>query len=708
MPHGSITLLPGIDTNRTPAMNEASIVDCDLIRFMSNQRGGSLVQKLGGWSKFFSGVIISVVRNLLAWEDTSNHSLLAIGAERELSVIKTNVKTDITPQQLISNSDINFTSQSGNSIIEVIDSNGTVITEFDSVDIATQVSVGGTIIQGAYPVIPTRAVPYFITNVDAFDNPTPVPNTVMNGGVVPSFSTIADSSIVTVNFPAHGLLQGDITSFLVPTNVGGIVIYGLAIVYTVDSPDTYTFIADAAATSSQSNYAMNADPLTPTVGRVQFIYNITNAPVPGLGFYGYGIYGDGIYGIGETLTPSTGTPIVSTDWSLDNFGSILIACPINDNPPTQFQQTGGAIYYWDPTNPQVGPQVITQAPAYNDVVFVAMPQRQIIALGCEFNGIQDPLLIRWSDLADFTSWIPQITNQAGSYRIPRGSKIVGGMQGPHQGLIWTDLGLWAMQYVNLPDVYDFTQIGAGCELIGRRALTDLDGNIYWMSQSRFMKLSGNGVQEIQCPIWDVIFQDIDIQYANNIRMGGNSRFGEIIVFYPTLGSNGVITKYVKYNTVLNEWDFGSSMPRTAWINQSVFGPPIAAYSTPPDAGINFIYQHETSNDADGLPMLSRFQTGLFALSEGDQKIFLDQVWPDMKWGLYGGSQTAVVTMTFQYKDYPGKVSKNTPPFVVTQQSEFVSPRFRARLVSFSLESFDLGSFWRIGKIRYRSQPDGEF
>jgi hypothetical protein len=713
MPHGSLTLLPGVDTNRTPAMNEATVVDCDMIRFMSDQRGGSLIQKLGGWVKFFPSPITSVIRNLLAWEDLSANQWLAVGAEQELSVINNGMKTDITPQQLISNSSINFTTQSGSPTVEIIDSNGTVVTEYDAVYIATPVSVGGVILQGYYPTIPTRDVPYFITNLNVFGNPTPVPTSVMSGGVVPTFSTIAESSFVTVNFPNHGLSPGDTTTFLVPTTVGGIVIYGQYIVSQAPTPDVYTMIANATATSSESNYAMNADPATPTVGRVQFIYSITNSPVPMLGYYGSGIYGNGIYGIGAAEPPSTGTPIVATDWSLESFGAILLACPVNDNPPNQYTQTGGSIYSWDPANPQVGPQVITQAPAFNEVMFIAMPQLQVIALGCEpdaiagsqLSNIQDPLLVRWSDIIDPTVWIPQLTNQAGSYRIPIGSKIIGGRQGPQQGLIWTDLSIWSMQYVNLPDVYQFSELASGCGLIGRRAHMIMDGVVFWMTQTRFMKLGPEGIQEIPCPIWDVIFQQLDFNYVNNIRMGGNSRFGEFMAFFPTIGSNGVITQYVKYNTVLHEWDFGS-IPRTAWINQSIFGPPIAAFEASPT--INYIYQHETTNDADGLPMTPRFLTGYYAMSEGDQKFFIDQFWPDMKWGFYNGSQNAIVRMRFHYLDYPGQLAKVSPWFVVTQTTQFVSPRIRARLVAIELESDDLGSFWRIGKNRYRYQPDGVF
>ncbi|MBV5346588.1 MAG: hypothetical protein JZU63_14325, partial [Rhodoferax sp.] len=259
--------------------------------------------------------------------------------------------------------------------------------------------------------------------------------------------------------------------------------------------------------------------------------------------------------------------------------------------------------------------------------------------------------------------------------------------------------------------YSFNEIASGCGLIGRKAMGTMAGNVYWMSQSQFFKLSGNGVEPINCPVWDVVFQDIDQdpESLQKIRCAPNSRFGEISWYYPTIGSNGIPTKYVKYNTLLNQWDYGT-MTRTAWIDQSVNGPPIgASLEIDPITTLPFynIYQHETSENANGLAMNSYFQTGYFAIQEGDLKTFLDQVWPDMKWGLYDQGQGATVTITFYTADYPSDTPQ-TYAFTVTQGTQFVTPRFRARLVSIKVESNDLNSFWRLGNIRYRYQPDGKF
>jgi len=48
------------------------------------------------------------------------------------------------------------------------------------------------------------------------------------------------------------------------------------------------------------------------------------------------------------------------------------------------------------------------------------------------------------------------------------------------------------------------------------------------------------------------------------------------------------------------------------------------------------------------------------------------------------------------------------PYNMTQATEYISVRIRARLMSIAVSSSDVGTFWRLGAIRYRFQPDGKF
>lgn len=761
MPHASFKILPGVDQNKTPALNEAAISYSQLIRFIPDRTLGGLVQKLGGWTKFFPNTIGSIVRCLWAWEDTNSNSYLAVGAEglpagggAALEVVNNGGATDITPQTTIVNIAVDFSTTSGSNEITITDT-GRNADNYDVINLKTQVSVGGLVLFGQYQVYNPggSANTYKIYAQNSSGEPAYATSTVANGGAVPEFSTTSGSDFVNVTLADHGFIIGDTFPILIATSVGGVTLYGNYIVTDVVSSSVFTISASTQASSTTTGFENS--------GNAYFIYYNGIGPLPSGTGYGIGPYGGGGYGTGIPPVAGTGTPINATDWTLDNWGQILISCPLN-----------GPIYQWDPTSGNPTALIIPEAPSVNDGMFVAMPQRQIVSWGSTFNGIKDPLLIRWCDVNDFTSWIAQVANQAGSYRIPKGSRIVQCIQAGQQGLVWTDLGCWAMQYAGPPYVYQFNELGTGCGLIGRKAATSVAGVVYWMGQSQFYRLSSGGIEPIRCPIWDVVFQDLDKDYLDLIRVAPNSRFGEISWYYPTVqtvsatnatgngttvtvnfssdikyivGSeiqitnmnpssfNGTYTvtsssigsvsfasantdsyvsggslfghsepnAYIKYNYILDQWDFGQ-LSRTAWINESVLGPPIGA------APNTYVYQHETSTDADGQPMNSSFQTGYFVLTEADYKMFVDQVWPDMKWGYYGGAQNANVLLTFYVSDYAGQTPTAYGPFTLTQATTYITPRFRGRLVSIKVESNDIGSFWRIGNTRYRFQQDGKY
>lgn len=699
MPHASLKISPvGVVINETVALNQAGIANCNLIRLFYDPNGLGLVQKLGGWQKFYPYPQTAIVRALWAWEDINAVAHLAVGTQSvanqaQLNVITSGSQLTVTPNSISDNITPAATTTMGSSVVVITDATITGITSYDVVYIQTHMSVGGLILFGMYDTTQVSSTTYSIVATDIFGNPLPAPSGSSSTSVA-EFTTITSTAVVTVTLDNHGYVLGDTYPALISTTVGGVTIYGNYTVNSVVDANNFTIVVAQNATSSTSAFING--------GNAAMLYSIgTGPPATGTG-YGVGGYGQGGFGRGVTITPAMGTPIPANNWTLDNFGQDLIAVPING---TLFQP----IYVWDPLSPLNIAQAISQGPPLNDGAFVAMPQRQIIAWGSTVTGIQDPLLIRWCDVNNFSVWVGQPTNQAGQYRIPKGSKIVSCIQGPQQGLIFTDIDVWSMQYIGLPDIYGFNEIGTGCGLIAKKAVAAFNGAIYWMGQSQFFSLGGvsssgtiEGVGPLPCPVWDVIFQRLDRSNTDKIRIAVNSYFGEISWYYPTITSMGEVAAYVKYNVYLGTWDFGN-LARSAWIDQSVLGAPIGA-----DPNLLYIYQHETSPDADGQPLLSSFQTGYFALADGDLKVFVDQVWPDMKWGTYGSSQGATVNITFQVADYPGQTPTTYGPYPVTVGTTFFSPRFRGRLVSIGIASNDLGSFWRLGNIRYRVQQDGKY
>jgi hypothetical protein len=680
MPHNTIKLKPGVETNTTPALNEAAYSSSAFIRFLPERNGYGLAQKLGGWVTYYASSIGSKIRALKGWADLNATNHLGIGAESSLSVLTGNNLVNITPQISTTNTAPNFTTTSGSSTVTVVDSNITA-SVLDFVNYVTPVSVGGIVLSGPYQLYTAAGTTYTIIAS------SPATSSVTSGGASYAFSTTNGSSIVSATFNSHGFAVGDSFYVGVATTVGGVTLSGLYTVLTIPTVNTFTFSAQNSASSTAGPVSINS-------GNIQANFYVAIGPQPtGTGF-GVGGFGVGGFGVGSTQPSVPGTPITATDWTLDNFGQNLVACP-----------AGGAIYYWQPNGQLQNAQIVGgNGPLVNSGIFVAMPERQMIAYGSSFNLAPDPLLIRWSDIEDFTQWVATPTNQAGSYRIPTGSKIVAGIQGPQQGLLWTDLDLWAMQYIGPPFVYGFNKIGSNCGAISRHCTGQLNGAIYWMSQKQFFMSMGSGPQTIPCPVWDVIFQNINTSYLYKVTCGVNSQFNEVTWYYPSASSTEN-DSYVKYNTVLQQWDYGT-LGRTAWIDQSVLGSPIGAGSD------NYLYQHEVGNDAANgtqtTAMLSSFQTGYFQLNEADNLIFIDQIWPDMKWGTYSGNPNATVQITFYVTNYPGDTPVAYGPYTMTQATEYISVRIRARLMAFNISSSDVGTFWRLGAIRYRYQIDGRF
>src|SRR5262249_27242090 len=136
------------------------------------------------------------------------------------------------------------------------------------------------------------------------------------------------------------------------------------------------------------------------------------------------------------------------------------------------------------------------------------------------------------------------------------------------------------------------------------------------------------------------------------------------------------------------------------IDQSVLGMPIMASPQ------GIIYQHETTNDADGAPLVPLMQTGYWKISEGEVLGFIDWFRPDFKWDLFPNSGSAPIQITLLGVDYAGDTPTQFGPYTVTRSTPYFNPRLRKRFVAMQATSSDVGSWWRLGAPEYRFNPDG--
>ena len=751
MPFGSITLQPGVNVERTPLLLRAGISQSQLIRFRD-----SLVQKYGGWQKYYQYSIGGIPRDLHAWQDLNENKYLSIGTTTQLAVITNNTSQDISPQVLTSNFVPNISTTVSSNVVSIVDPNINTVTIEDSVLFNVPVSVGGLVLSGLYPIYQvTGTTSYEIqaatTATTTETNPTATNNTTASGNAtlhfastpswivagmvvfdittpsaipanttvlsttgstvvmtnnaagagvgngdnivfssVPVFSTTNASSTILVTLINHQQSVGSAINFPISTTGEGVTIVGNYDILTVPTANTFTIAVNTLATGS-GTFAMNN-------GKVQLIYQIAlGPPAAGTGF-GIGPFGTGGFGTGSTTSVQTGTDLAASSWTTSNWGQILVACPMN-----------GGIYYWEPGTGYQTASIISEAPPYNSGIFISTTEQILVAYGSSVPvGIgyqQQALLVQWSDSGNFFQWTASPATQAGNFTIPLGSTLIAGTAVSNQNLLWTDQDLWAMNYIGPPDIFGFNKIGAGMGAASAHSIQQLRGSVFWMGITNFYVYSGGSANVLPCPVWDAVFQNLNTNYVQNICSMPNTPFNEIGWFYPSSSSvSGENDSYVKMNILEPNapWDYGliSQLQRSAWIDQSLLGMPISASSS------GIIYLQETTPDAAGTPLSSSFTTGDFYLAEGEQYVFVDQIIPDFKWDVFTGGTSAQIRLTFNVSNFPGDTPISYGPYTVTNSTEYLSVRFRGRLMSVTVASSDLGSFWRIGSIKYRFNPSG--
>lgn len=672
MPFSKLHLKPGVDLIESNSLNAAQLSASNLIRFYKG-----LVQKLGGWLQLTAQTFIGTCRGLHGWADIVGNAYLAVGTEQRLEVLIGGTLYDITPIVATDNPAVSFSTTIGLPLVTILDA-GYQPNAGDWINLQTQVSVGGIVVFGYYTV--TTVIDATHYQITAASNAT---GTVVNGGAVPLYTTQTGFATVNVLLANHGFSSGSIYDAVVSTVAGGLTIADNYSVTSIVDADNFVITAASAATGN-ATVAENGGN-----ARIQYLLPTGFAVVTFLTGYGAGLYGAGLYG-GSNGAQSVGQ---LRQWSLDNWGQDLIASPSN-----------GAIYYWQP--PVVTPAVVVSvtAPTMNVAVFV-MPQIQIIvALGSTVGTTQEPLLVKWCDAGDFTDWTPSATNQAGSFQIPTGSTLVGGLAAGLNALLWTDTDLWSMTYQGLPFVFGFNRIAAACGLIAQRAMGIAGTLVMWLSTRGFFTYTiGGGVTPIECDVWDFFINNVDTDQFPQIHCAVNALYNEMAWHFPLSQSSPLWSPlapmgYVKVNYVEGQvWDYGlsSQYQRTAWTGRSPVGNPIGADI----AGL--LQQHEIGYDANGAGMQWSWQTGYFDIVEGEDFVFADLIIPD---NITIGSPT--IYYTIYVTPYPNQAATVLGPYPSMTSTDFIAFRARGRQMAIGASGSDLGTFNRLGALRYRYARDG--
>ena len=547
---------------------------------------------------------------------------------------------------------------------------------------------------------------YYIQSGDNFNDITPIRKTSTNSI---TFAATNGSSTITVTDSSHGAVVNDTVTISGAVSLGGLVTapvlnqeYQIA---TVTGTNTYTITAKD--TSGATVTANSSDSGNGGSG-VDGVYQINvglDTYVESTG-WGAGLWGAGTWGSATALSETNQLRL----WSHDAFGEDLIINPRN-----------GGIYYWDESSGLSSPAVnITTlaganlAPTKGIQTIVSDIDRHVIVLGADpivgsaRSGSIDPLLIAFSDQESATEWEPTSTNTAGSLRLSSGSQIVGGLRSRQETLIWTDTSLYSMQFVGAPFTFGINLINENVGLISPNGVVNAPDSVYWMARDGFYSYSGS-VSRLTCSVLNYVLDDFNQGQAFKVVAFTNREFNEVGWFYPS-GSSSENDRYVVYNYLEGAWSIGE-LSRTAWLDDGIFQKPRAAGK---DSSVNYVYTHENSDDADGLPMDNVFiESGDIDIDDGEKFGFVKKIIPDVKF--FGDNSSAgQINFVLKTRNFPGDSLSTNSTNNVTSSTQQNYVRARSRQMVFRAQSDDdaatglrTGFRWRLGANRFEIRPDGK-
>ena len=704
---------PGIVKDVTPYANEGGYVDGDKIRF----RFG-FPEKIGGWVKFSPNSYEGTARRLHNWVGLDGSDFLGVGSHLKYYIEEGQTFNDITPiRTTTSAGDVTFSATNGSNIVTVTDAGHSAIAN-DFVTFSGAASLGGNvtaaILNAEHQITRFVSSSQYEITLSVTANSSDSGNGGSSTVGTYQINTGLDNTVGGTGFGAGQ--YGGTTSGAVSTtiNEGG----------TFSDSDTTLTV-----TSSNPGHQIAADDFLLINEEILKVTNVatndltvtraqsgTTATTHANGSTVFLIVGnasasDDFVGWGDAASVTVPGAQIRT-WSHDNFGEDLIINPRDSG-----------LFYWDKTDGTTARAVELSAttlfsgeksvPRIAKQILVSDVDRHVIAFGCDGvgsssdtrgDGVQDPLLIRFSSQENPVDWFPTATNTAGDLRLGAGSTFVQAVETKREILVYTDKSLHSMRFIGPPFTFGITQIASNITIMSSSAAIATEDVVYWMGIDNFYVHAGQTAQ-LPCTVKDEVFTNFNLEEKDKVVAGINSEFGEVWWFYPS-ASSSENDKYVIWNYVEKVWYFGT-LSRTAWIDRGIRNFPIAA-STP------HLFNHESGFDDDTSAMTAFIETAPMDIGDGDKFVSVKRVIPDLTFtgSVTGSSPNA--TFTVKARDFPGSdfnqtgtgTTSRTATSPVEQFTEKLDYRIRGRSFALRLDSSALGCKFKMGTPRVDIREDG--
>ncbi|CAB5223748.1 hypothetical protein UFOVP393_7 [uncultured Caudovirales phage] len=694
MPLKKLVLRAGVNQENTRYTNENGWWSTDKVRF----RQGT-PEKIGGWSRISTNVFIGICRSLWNWVTLAGQNLLGIGTNQKFYIENGAAYYDITPTKPLVTLTNPFATTVGLAVVVVTDPAGGFATG-DFVTFTGATVVGDITLSGEYKITTLSPTTYQVTASNV------ATSTATGGGTVYAVYQIPSGAEFSVPITGWGAgawgagpwgigqttatqvrlwSQANFGSDLLFAPKGGALYYWRANVGIQPSSVTISIASPAVLVGSL------------TLAENTAIILQTNGALPTGLLVGTTYYVKNVVGTTFNLSLTPGGAAINTTGTQSGTHSVSARGIL-------VSSFSGAL----------------SVPTVQNFITISDSSRFVFAFGTNDYGstIQNPMLIRWSDQESITDWTPSATNQAGSVLLSHGSELIAFMQTRQEIVVWSDSSLYSLQYVGPPVVWSSQLLADNISIASMNAAATASGVVYWMGIDKFYKYDGR-VQTLRCDLLRFIYNDINLDQADQIFASTNEGFNEVWFFYCSKASN-TVDRYVVFNYSENNgegaWYYGE-MARTAWLDSGLRNNPIAAtYS-------NNIVSHESGldNNETGttLPIRSYVSSAEFDIEDGDRFGFVWRILPDIT---FRGSTTENPSGTLTLIPMQNSGSGyNSPTSVAGSDSAPVTRnavlpiekftgqiyvRVRGRQMIIEFENEQLGSTWQLGAPRIDIKLDG--
>jgi len=331
------------------------------------------------------------------------------------------------------------------------------------------------------------------------------------------------------------------------------------------------------------------------------------------------------------ITPADADiPDAPFDWHLSTFGAFLIA---SNSLRGDADLTLVNTYKWQgvPTDAAVPAWTSDVGPRGAYSVF-ATPERFLVVLRGEdptthtartgVDGVYSERRSYWSSQETLDDFVSTDVNTGGDFDLQSDGRLVVGTATRGQSLIWSDVDLWAMNFIGGDLIYSFQNVGRQCGIVGKRAFVVLDKGAYWMGRGKFFVYDGF-VRGLPCEVTDAVFNDFNESRAHTVWAFANPRFDEVTWFYPSAGAQ-YPNRYVTYNHVENHWVNGI-LDRTTGVPQR-FRQDVVDEALPVMFdSVARMFEHESGNEREAQAWLA---SGPVELGLGERLMRIQGAMPD--------------------------------------------------------------------------------